>query len=230
MSFPRSAGQSGDLTPPARPRFGPADPDLPQPSDAVPNLLRPEEPAALRHAQEGPPPAPREYAGLDRDARSMPTPPEKCPNVVAAGARWKGSLAINDSVRVDGQMSGEIDAKGTVHIAEGAQVEAKVKASFVVIHGAFKGEVRCSDRVELHPKSRVQGELFMKHLTVHEGATIDGTIRMSEASQAQDTPSASSGQSAPAKGAVAADAREPAGNGARAARAAAASEEEDGGR
>jgi cytoskeletal protein CcmA (bactofilin family) len=114
----------------------------------------------------------------DRDSRAAATPPDKCVNVIAAGSRWSGSLNIDDSVRIEGQVSGEVVAKGTVHIAEGARVEAKVRAAFVVVAGSFKGEVRCDERLELTPKGKVEGDIVTKSLTISEGATIDGSIQM----------------------------------------------------
>ena len=169
MSFLRNTpGPDGsDLAAPMRPRLSSTDTDQspPQPD----NLL-------TRARVEEPPPAPRVF---ERDPRTEPTAPDKCTNVIAAGSRWKGSLAISDSVRIDGQLSGDIEAKGTVHISEGANVEAKIKAAFVVVSGAFKGELRCSERLELMPRSKVQGELITKVLNVHEGAIVDGAIRMS---------------------------------------------------
>ncbi len=109
---------------------------------------------------------------------AAPTPPERCTNVIATGARWKGTLKVDDSVRIDGHFSGEIDAKGTVQIAEGADVDAKVHAAFVVISGSFKGEIKCDQRVELMPRSKVSGEIITKILSIHEGATLDGGVQM----------------------------------------------------
>jgi cytoskeletal protein CcmA (bactofilin family) len=114
----------------------------------------------------------------ERETRPMPTEADKCANVIAAGSKWSGSLNIEDSVRIEGQLSGEVVAKGTVHIAEGARVDAKVRAAFVVVNGAFKGEVRCSERLELMPKSRLEGQIVTKVLNVHEGAVLDGSIQM----------------------------------------------------
>ena len=107
-----------------------------------------------------------------------PTPPERCTNVIATGARWKGSLKVDDSVRVDGHFSGDIDTKGTVQVSEGADIDAKIHAAFVVISGSFKGEIKCDQRVELMPRSRVTGEIVTKILSVHEGATLDGGVQM----------------------------------------------------
>ena len=115
---------------------------------------------------------------------SAPTPPERCTNIIATGARWKGSLKVEDSVRVDGHFSGEVDTKGTVHVAEGAEMDAKIHAAFVVISGNFKGEIRCEQRVELMPRGRVTGEIVTKILSIHEGATLDGSVQMTSESPA----------------------------------------------
>jgi cytoskeletal protein CcmA (bactofilin family) len=107
-----------------------------------------------------------------------PTPPDRCTNVVAAGAHWQGTLKVDDSARIDGIFSGEIQAKGTVHVSDGAEVDAKIHAAFVVISGTFRGEIRCEQRVDLLPKSRVSGEVITKILSIQEGATLDGSVQM----------------------------------------------------
>jgi cytoskeletal protein CcmA (bactofilin family) len=125
--------------------------------------------------------------GTDRYASASSTPanpndapiaPDRCTNVLAAGARWKGSLKVEDSARIDGVFSGEIDAKGTVYVSEGAEVDAKIHAAFVVVSGSFKGEIRAERKAELMPTSRVSGEVMAKALSIHEGAILDGTVQM----------------------------------------------------
>jgi cytoskeletal protein CcmA (bactofilin family) len=143
--------------------------DLAEPADSasrVPNAYSSERPTFSTSTS----------AGL---ASSGPTPADKCANVIAAGAKWNGTLTVEDSVRVDGIFAGEIDTKGTVHVAEGAQVDAKLRAGYVVISGEFRGEIRCEQRVDLMPRSRVNGEVITKVLSVHEGATLDGSVNMS---------------------------------------------------
>lgn len=117
-------------------------------------------------------------AATASNTNDAPLAPDRCTNVVAAGARWKGTLKVEDSARIDGVFSGEIDAKGTVHVSEGAEVDAKIHAAYVVISGTFKGEIRAERKAELMPTSRVSGEVMAKALSVHEGATLDGTVQM----------------------------------------------------
>jgi cytoskeletal protein CcmA (bactofilin family) len=66
-----------------------------------------------------------------------------------------------------------------VHVSEGAQVEAKIRALFVVVSGNVRGEIRCEQRVDLLPRSRVNGQVITKVLSIHEGAILDGSVQMS---------------------------------------------------
>lgn len=120
-------------------------------------------------------------APADQTVKRTAAAPEECASVVSAGSTWHGSLKLDGSVRVDGQFTGEIAARETVHLSEGAQVDAQVEAAFVVIAGTFQGQVRCRERLELLPTSRVQGELVTKTLKIHEGAFIAGQLQMTDA-------------------------------------------------
>lgn len=120
-------------------------------------------------------------APADQTAKRTATAPEECASVVSAGSTWQGNLKLDGSVRVDGQFTGEIAARETVHLSESAQVDAQVEAAFVVIAGTFQGQVRCRERLELLPTSRVQGELVTQTLKIHEGAFIAGQLQMTGA-------------------------------------------------
>jgi cytoskeletal protein CcmA (bactofilin family) len=131
-----------------------------------------------------------------------PTPPDRCANVIASGAKWQGTLTVDDSVRIEGNFSGEIRSKGTVHVSEGAQVDAKVRAAFVVVSGNFRGEIRCEQRVDLMPRSRVTGEVITKVLSVHEGAILDGRVQMTAGSGEGTETQAATGRASRAAAAV----------------------------
>jgi cytoskeletal protein CcmA (bactofilin family) len=138
-------------------------------------------------------PTPYVSSYLGQGARNGPTPAEGCASVVAEGSQWKGTMSVDSSVRIDGQVNGEINAKDTVHISEGARVDAKIQAAYVVVAGTFQGQMRCKERLELMPKSKVRGEIATKLLTVHEGAFIDGHLQMTEeGAPAAATPRAAS--------------------------------------
>ncbi len=183
---PRGQSDSGDRPARSESNF------LTDPNPSMSNL---QEPPKTFGATVSSSPDPR------LSGQAGPTPPERCTNVIAAGAKWKGTLTVEDSVRVDGIFSGEVQSKGTVHVAEGAQMDAKIRAAYVVVAGTFSGEIRCDQRVDLLPRSRVSGEVITKILSVHEGATLDGRVQMTaEGGESQR----SNGRSASRNGATAA--------------------------
>ena len=154
-----------------------------------------------------PPPTRSAAAAAVPTQQSGPTPPDRCANVIAQGAKWQGTLNVDDSVRIEGQFSGEVRAKGTVHVSEGAQVDAKIRALFVVVSGNVRGEIRCEQRVDLLPRSRVNGQVITKVLSVHEGAILDGSVQMTADGAAADVQVSSTSRSRSAERAASGVAR-----------------------
>jgi len=118
--------------------------------------------------------------------------PEECSSIIGGGSVWQGNFSTDGSVRLDGKVSGEVKAAGTVHITDGAQVNAVIQARFVVIGGAFDGQLYCSERLELLPSSRMKGSITTPQISVGEGAFIDGEIHMVEESATVSAPAAKS--------------------------------------
>jgi cytoskeletal protein CcmA (bactofilin family) len=114
----------------------------------------------------------------DSPAGGVPTPPERCQNFLAAGARFEGTLTVEDSIRLEGTFSGKINTSGTLQITSGAQVQADVRASYVVIAGNFEGQVDSEQRVDLLPPGRIRADLRTRRLVVEDGAQFDGKIEM----------------------------------------------------
>lgn len=99
------------------------------------------------------------------------------------GSRVEGRLSFDASVRIDGNVEGEIAAKETVLIGESAVVSAQIQASTVIILGRVNGDVTARKRVELRAPGRLIGNLNTPGLVIHEGVTFEGhcTMAASEA-------------------------------------------------
>jgi cytoskeletal protein CcmA (bactofilin family) len=99
-------------------------------------------------------------------------------SIVGPGSVWHGTLGVDGSLRIQGQVTGEILVRDALHIAEGAEVDAKVRAAVVVVAGTLHGEVEASERLEVSPTGRVHADLVTKALVVHDGAVVEGQLRM----------------------------------------------------
>jgi len=97
------------------------------------------------------------------------------------GSRIEGRLSFEASVRIDGQVEGEISAKDTVLIGESAVVSAQIQASTVIVLGRVNGDVTARKRVELRAPARLIGNLNTPGLVIHEGVTFEGHCTMAAA-------------------------------------------------
>ncbi|MGH7787239.1 MAG: bactofilin family protein [Candidatus Binatia bacterium] len=94
------------------------------------------------------------------------------------GSRVEGKLTFEGSVRIDGQVEGEISAQDTVIIGEGAEVTAQIHANTVVVQGRVNGDITARKRVELKAPATVVGNLNTPSLVIHEGVVFEGHCAM----------------------------------------------------
>ena len=60
--------------------------------------------------------------------------------IVGAGARLEGNVVSAGSLRIDGQVKGQINADGDVALSPQSQVEADIRAQNVSVAGRLQGE------------------------------------------------------------------------------------------
>lgn len=94
--------------------------------------------------------------------------------IIGQGARLEGTIVSAGSLRIDGQVKGEINADGDVILSPQSQVEADIKAENVTVAGRFKGNVMVKNTAELARGGRVEGNVTSKTLIVQEGAVFSG--------------------------------------------------------
>lgn len=103
-------------------------------------------------------------------------------SVVARGTTWKGNVESEASVYVYGRVEGELTAREDIWIAQGAEVSATVVAQRVIVAGNIGGTIRASERFEALPQGKITADVYAPTFVVHEGASINGQLRMSNGS------------------------------------------------
>jgi cytoskeletal protein CcmA (bactofilin family) len=99
--------------------------------------------------------------------------------VVGSDASFKGEIAFEGTMRIDGKFEGKIQSKGKLSIGRTADVQAEVNASHVAIEGGFRGNLSAQERVEIAASARVNGDIRATKLVVAEGATLVGNVQVS---------------------------------------------------
>jgi cytoskeletal protein CcmA (bactofilin family) len=103
---------------------------------------------------------------------------------IGKGSRVSGKLGFEGSIRIYGEVEGEITAGEAVIIRRGAQVNAKIHANEVVIEGEATADIRATARVEIGATGRLRGTVTTPRLVIHDGATFDGSCSMSSVAEA----------------------------------------------
>ena len=126
--------------------------------------------------------------------------------IVGQGAKLEGTVVSAGSLRIDGQVKGQVNAEGDVLLSPQSQVEADIRAQNVSVAGRFNGNIVVKDRAHLAKGGRIDGNITSKTLVVEEGGVFHGQSIM-DAGASSGSSSASAASSS--TGAAAAEKKEP---------------------
>lgn len=107
---------------------------------------------------------------------------EQYPTILGTDARFKGELSFDKGVRVEGTFEGQINSKGSLHVAEGAKIMADIEAANVTIEGECKGNLTVSEKLHLMATARLEGDLKTNRLEIADGAIFLGKVVVGQAS------------------------------------------------
>jgi cytoskeletal protein CcmA (bactofilin family) len=121
--------------------------------------------------------------------------------ILGQGASLEGNIVSAGSLRIDGQIKGQINADGDVILSPQSQVDADIKAENVSVSGKFKGNITVKGSTEITRGGRVDGNITSKTLVIQEGAIFQGQSIMDQqaasAAASSSKPAAASQSSAP---------------------------------
>jgi cytoskeletal protein CcmA (bactofilin family) len=100
--------------------------------------------------------------------------------IIGQGAKLEGTVVSAGSLRIDGQIKGQVNADGDVMLSPQSQVEAEISAQNVSVAGRFKGSITVKGRAEIARGGRVDGNITTKTLVIEEGAIFQGQSIMDQ--------------------------------------------------
>jgi cytoskeletal protein CcmA (bactofilin family) len=136
----------------------------------------------IRNAIEEPPRLERE--SLDKEAVPAGVAGE-VNAYLGKGSRVTGKLNFEGTVRVDGQVEGEINAQDTLIVGEPAIVNAQITGNSVIIKGRVTGDITARKRVEIRAPGKLFGNVTTPSLIIQEGVIFEGHCSMGGAEAAK---------------------------------------------
>jgi len=103
----------------------------------------------------------------------------------------RGDVQFSGGLYVEGKILGKITAEegsaAVLTISEQGLIDGEVHAPVVVIAGNLHGDIHASERVELSPTAKVQGNVYYKVVEMAAGATLTGRLIHADAPMSEQT-------------------------------------------
>lgn len=100
---------------------------------------------------------------------------------VGKGVEFKGVITYDGTVRIDGQLDGEIHTEGTLLVGEEAVITAKISAGTIVSKGKITGDIVAKEKIRLMSPAVLNGSATTPMLSMEEGVLFNGNIEMAHA-------------------------------------------------
>lgn len=94
------------------------------------------------------------------------------------GSQFEGKLNFKDTVRIDGEFTGEISSENTLIVGETGEITATIRSNIVVVSGSVSGNIYAGRQIVLHKTARVEGDLQCPSIMIEEGALFNGNLKM----------------------------------------------------
>ena len=102
----------------------------------------------------------------------------KISSVIGADMVIEGNVRAKEAVRVEGQVTGDVETEGALIISAGGTVKGNVKGSSIIIGGSLEGDLCSGGRTEVASTGKVIGNIRTKSLIVDENAVFQGQCIM----------------------------------------------------
>lgn len=102
-------------------------------------------------------------------------------SIIGADMVVEGNIKAKDMIRVEGNVTGNVETEGNLTISSTARVKGNIKGSGVVIGGVLEGDLVCGGKTEVISTGKVYGNIHTKSLIVDENAVFQGQCVMNEA-------------------------------------------------
>ena len=90
----------------------------------------------------------------------------------------RGAIEASGFTRVDGNVKGNLHAKGRVVVGESARMRSSITGTCVTIGGVVDGNILASERLIVLPSALIIGDITTRRIEAAEGCLIHGRVRV----------------------------------------------------
>jgi cytoskeletal protein CcmA (bactofilin family) len=110
--------------------------------------------------------------------------PDRNTTIIGNGACFNGVVRVNGSLRIDGEVEGQLQVTEAVTVGPTGVVKAEISANSAIIGGRIKGRIWAKEKVVLQRGSRLEGDVHAALFKIEDGAFFQGNCAMGDAGKA----------------------------------------------
>jgi len=98
--------------------------------------------------------------------------------LIGEGSTFEGKIKSQASIRLEGEITGDVVCEGDVIIGERGVARSNVSARNVVLAGTVHGNIAAKEKLTVKSSGRLFGNLSAAELAIEAGGLFQGTSRM----------------------------------------------------
>lgn len=97
-------------------------------------------------------------------------------STLGRGVGIKGRVTGDGDLTVEGTIEGELSIGGALHVANEAQVRARVEAASVLVEGLLEGDISSPGPVKASAGAKLTGTITAESFAMDDGADVSAEI------------------------------------------------------
>lgn len=100
--------------------------------------------------------------------------------LIADGTCINGDMSFSGALFVDGEINGEVkgdnEKQSVLSIGVHGKIKGNISTPFAVIFGQVDGDVYVTEKIDLKPGAKINGDLYYKVIEMNAGAEVNGKM------------------------------------------------------
>jgi cytoskeletal protein CcmA (bactofilin family) len=96
--------------------------------------------------------------------------------IIGPGTKVNGTIDSGGFTRIDGNIQGDVRAKGRVVIGERARLKSNVSGTWITVGGVVYGNILASERIIILASGLILGDVITRRIQADEGCLIHGKV------------------------------------------------------
>lgn len=102
-------------------------------------------------------------------------------NILATGTKITGNLSSEGDIRIDGELEGDLNAKGKVVVGKTGVIIGNLYGTDAYFEGKHHGNMQLTGSLTLKSSANINGEITIAKLEVEPGAVFNVSCTMKDA-------------------------------------------------